>query len=119
MKTAIYLSILFLCAVPYLYAESTDVSISESAQSALDDDFFSALQEVSEQTQEQPMSDAERAMDALAEAQMKEQQVAAQETSCIQKYAMAVAVKAILYYGACKVYLASWLHYFTACLFDE
>jgi hypothetical protein len=114
MKIAIYLSVLFLCSMPYVYAESTD-QISESAQSALDDDFFNALQEASEQ--QEPVSDAESVLDALTEAHIKEQQAAAQEASLLQKCAMAVAVKAVLCYGACKAYLASWLHYFTASLF--
>jgi hypothetical protein len=116
MKKSIYLSVLFLCSMPYTHAESVDQA-SESTQSALDDDFFNALQEASEQ--QEPVSDAESALDALTEAHMKQDQKAAQAVSPLQKYAMAVAVKALLYYGACKAYLASWLHYFTACLFDE
>ena len=113
MKIAVYLSVLFLCSVPYTYAESVEVPISESAQSVLDEDFFNALQEASE-TQEQPLSDAEQALNALSEAHIKEQQEAAQAASPLQKYAMAVAVKALLYYGACKAYLARWFHYFTS-----
>jgi hypothetical protein len=115
MKIAFYLSVLFLCSMPYIYAENADVSISESTQSALDDDFFNALQEASEQ--QEPSSGAESALDALTEVQM--QQAAAHEVSPLQKYAMALAVKALFCYGACKAYLARWFHYFTASLFGE
>jgi hypothetical protein len=117
MKKSIYLSIVFLCSITCVSAENAEAEASASTQSALDEDFFNALQEASEQ--QEPVSDAESALDALTEAHMKQDQKAAQEASPLQKYAMAVAVKALLYYGVCKAYLARWFHYFTASLFGE
>lgn len=119
MKKCVYVSLLLLCSLVCVRAQNTEVLASDAARSAIDDDFFTALQEASEQEQEQPLSDAERAMDALTETQMKQQAEAAQEASCVQKYAMAALVKAMLCYGTCKSYVMGWIGYFTACLFGE